>query len=133
MKHLLTTIIAIGFTFTGVQAQEKEAIKAPQEKTMSKEDKEAAKAKREANLLEAFKTAGLTNEEQQKVREMMLENSAFGKTLKENTSLSDEDRKNKNKDYYAIANGKLKELLGEEKYKAFKDVQKAQKEAAKSN
>ena len=133
MKHLLTTIIAVGFAFTGVQAQEKEVVKAPQEKTMSKEDKAAAKAKKESDLLEAFKTAGVTDEEQQKVRVIMDENAAFGKTLKADTSLSDEDRKAKNKEYYNVSNGKLKELIGAEKYKAFKDVQKAQKEAAKAN
>lgn len=133
MKHLLTTIIAICFAFTGVQAQEKDADKAPQEKTMSKEDKAAAKAKKESDLLDTFKTAGITDEEQQKVRAVMSENSAFGKTLKADATLSDEDRKAKNKEYYNISNGKLKEMLGAEKYKTFKEVQKAQKEATKAN
>lgn len=133
MKHLLTTIIAIGFAFTGVQAQEKEAVKAPQEKTMSKEDKAAAKAKKESDLLEAFKTADISDAEQIKVRAIMEENSAFGKTLKADATLSDEDRKAKNKEYYKISNEKLKELIGPDKYKTFKDVQKAQKEAAKAN
>ena len=123
--------MAIGFAFTGVQAQE--ANKAPQEKTLSKEEKAVAKAKKEADLMEAFKTAGLTDDEQQKVRLSMEENSAFGKTLKADTSLSEEDRKTKNKEYYNASNGKLKELLGAEKYKALKEVQKSQKEAAKAN
>ncbi len=123
--------MAIGFAFTGVQAQE--ANKAPQEKTLSKEEKAVAKAKKEADLMEAFKTAGLTDDEQQKVRLIMEENSAFGKTLKVDTSLSEEDRKTKNKEYYNASNGKLKELLGAEKYKALKEVQKSQKEAAKAN
>ena len=79
MKYLLTTIMAIGFAFTGVQAQE--ASKAPQEKTQSKEEKAAAKAKKEADLMEAFKTAGLTDDEQQKYREIADESSAFGKAL----------------------------------------------------
>jgi hypothetical protein len=131
MKYLLSTIMAIGFAFTGVQAQE--ANKAPQEKTLSKEEKAVAKAKKEADLMEAFKTAGLTDDEQQKVRLIMEENSAFGKTLKVDTSLSEEDRKTKNKEYYNASNGKLKELLGAEKYKALKEVQKSQKEAAKAN
>jgi hypothetical protein len=128
MKHLLTTIIAISFAFTGVQAQE--AVKAPQEKTASKE---SAKAKKEADLLEAFTTAGVAEADQQKVRVIMDENAAFGRTLKADTSLSDEDRKAKNKEYYNVSNGKLKEIIGAEKYKAFKDAQKAQKEAAKAN
>jgi hypothetical protein len=75
----------------------------------------------------------VTEEEQLKVRAIMEESSAFGKTLKADTSLSDEDKKAKNKEYYNVSNGKLKELLGADKYKAFKDVQKAQKEAAKGN
>ena len=133
MKHLLTTIIAIGFAFTGVQAQEKEVVKAPQEKTMSKEDKAAAKAKKESDLLEAFKTAGVTDEEQQKVRAIMEESSAFGKALKADSSLSEEEKTVKSKEYGKAKDARLKELLGAEKYKAFKDVQKTQKEAAKAN
>lgn len=133
MKHLLTTIIAVGFAFTGVQAQEKEAVKAPQEKSMSKEDKAAAKAKKESDLLDAFKTAGVTDEEQQKVRAIMEESSAFGKALKADASLSEEEKTAKSKEYGKAKDARLKELLGAEKYKAFKDVQKAQKEAAKAN
>ena len=133
MKHLLTTIIAVGFAFTGIQAQEKEAVKAPQEKTVSKEDKAAAKAKKESDLLEAFKTAGVTDEEQQKVRTIMDESSAFGKALKADASLSEEEKTAKSKEYGKAKDARLKELLGAEKYKAFKDVQKAQKEAAKAN
>ena len=133
MKHLLTTIIAVVFAFTGVQAQEKEAVKAPQEKSMSKEDKAAAKAKKESDLLDAFKTAGVTDEEQQKVRSIMEESSAFGKALKADASLSEEEKTAKSKEYGKAKDARLKELLGAEKYKAFKDVQKAQKEAAKAN
>jgi hypothetical protein len=133
MKHLFTTIIAVGFAFTGVQAQEKETVKAPQEKTMSKEDKAAAKAKKESDLLEAFKTAGVTDEEQQKLRTIMDESSAFGKALKADASLSEEEKTAKSKEYGKAKDARYKELLGAEKYKAFKDVQKAQKEAAKAN
>lgn len=131
MKYLLTTIMAIGFAFTGVQAQE--AIKAPQEKTLSKEEKAAAKAKKEADLMEAFKTAGLTDDEQQKYRAIMEESSAFGKALKADATLSDEEKAAKSKEYGKAKDARLKELLGLEKYRAFKEVQKAQKEAAKAN
>jgi hypothetical protein len=131
MKYLLTSIMAIGFAFTGVQAQE--ASKAPQEKTQSKEDKAAAKAKREADLAEAFKTAGLTDDEQQKYKVIAEESSAFGKALKADTTLSEEEKAAKSKEYGKTKAAKLKELLGAEKYKALKDVQMAQKEAAKAN
>ena len=48
MKHLFTTLFAVCLSFTAAVAQEK-SDKAPQEKTMSKEEKAAAKAKKEAN------------------------------------------------------------------------------------
>lgn len=130
MKYLLTTIMAIGFAFTGVQAQE--ANKAPQEKTISKEERASAKVKKEADLMEAFKTAGLTEDEQQKYRSIMEESSAFGKALKADATLSDEEKAAKSKEYSKAKEGKIKELLGVEKYKALKEVQKAQKEAAKA-
>ncbi|MCX6171330.1 MAG: hypothetical protein NT048_00645 [Flavobacterium sp.] len=130
MKYLLTTIMAIGFAFTGVQAQE--ANKAPQEKTISKEERASAKVKKEADLMEAFKTAGLTEDEQQKYRSIMEESSAFGKSLKADATLSDEEKAAKSKEYSKAKEGKIKELLGVEKYKALKEVQKAQKEAAKA-
>ena len=130
MKYLLTTIMAIGFAFTGVQAQE--ANKAPQEKTISKEERASAKVKKEADLMEAFKTAGLTEDEQQKFRSIMEESSAFGKSLKADATLSDEEKAAKSKEYIKAKEGKIKELLGVEKYKALKEVQKAQREAAKA-
>jgi hypothetical protein len=124
MKYLLTTIMTIGFAFTGVQAQE--ANKAPQEKTLSKEDKAAAKAKKEADLMIAFKTAGLTEEEQQKYRAIMEESSAFGKSLKADATLTDEQKAEKAKEYGKAKDGRIKDLLGVEKYKALKEVQKSQ-------
>ena len=130
MKHLLTTIFAACLSFTAAVAQEKTSA-APQEKTMSKEDKAAAKAKKEADLQEAYKTAGLSADEQQKVRAIMEEGNAYKKTLKADTSLSEDDIKAKSKEYGKASDAKVKELLGETKYKALKDKQKAQKEANK--
>ena len=63
----------------------------------------------------------------------MDESSAFGKTLKADASLSDEEKTAKSKEYGKAKDARIKELLGAEKYKAFKDVQKAQKEATKAN
>lgn len=129
MKHLLTTIFAVFLSFTAVVAQEKAADKAPQEKTMSKEEKAAAKAKKEADLQEAFNNAGLTADEQQKTRTILDESSALNKTVKADTSLSDDQKMEKSKENNKTRDAKIKELLGEAKYKALKNVQKAQKEA----
>lgn len=131
MKHLLTIIFAVFLSFTAITAREKPADKAPQEKTLSKEEKEAAKAKKEADLQEAFKTAGLTADEQQKVRTSMDDRSTFKKLLKTDSSLNEDDLNAKYKEFNKAQDAKLKEALGDAKYKAFKEVQKAQKEAQK--
>ena len=130
MKQLLTTLFAICLSLTAAQAQEK-TDKAPQEKTMSKEEKAAAKAKKEADLQEVFKTAGLTADEIQKFRTIVEESSALNKTVKADTLLSEEQKTQKTKENTKARDAKLKELLGEAKYKALKDAQKAQKEANK--
>ena len=129
MKHLLTTLFAVCLSFTAAVAQEKTG-NTPQEKTMSKEDKAAAKSKKEANLQEAFKTAGLTADEQQKYKVIAEESAALNKTLKADESLTNEEKMAKAKENIKARDTKLKELLGEAKYKALKDIQKAQKEAA---
>ena len=132
MKYLLTTLFAIFLSFATAVAQEKTPNKSGQEKTMSKEDKAAAKAKKEADLQEAFKTAGLTADEQQKFKAIVEESAALNKTVKADTSLTDDEKMIKSKENTKVRDAKLKELLGEAKYKALKDAQKAQKETAQS-
>jgi len=131
MKHLLTTLFAVCLSFTAAVAQEKKSDNVPQEKTMSKEEKAAAKAKKEADLQEAFKAAGLTADEKQKFRTIQDESAAFAKTVKADSSLSDDQKAEKAKEIYATRNTKLKELIGDDKYKIVKDIQKTQKEAQK--
>ena len=48
MKHLFTTVLAVCLSLTAAQAQESATEKAPQEKTMTKEEKQAAREKKEA-------------------------------------------------------------------------------------
>ena len=50
MKHLFTTVFAVCLSLTAAQAQESATEKAPQEKTMTKEEKQAAREKKEAEL-----------------------------------------------------------------------------------
>ena len=131
MKHLFTTLFAVCLSFTAAVAQEKATDKAPQEKTMSKEEKAAAKAKKETDLQEAFKTAGLTIDEQQKFKAIIDESAALNKTVKADAFLTEEQKMAKSKENTRARDAKVKELLGETKYKALKDIQKAQKEAKK--
>ena len=129
MKKLLIPIFAVCISFTAVEAHEA-GNSAPQEKVMSKQDKEAAKAKKETELMDAFKAAGFSADEQQKVRDLMAESSGATKLLKADTSLSEDDLKEKSKEISKERDAKIKTLVGDTKYKTFKATQKAQKEAA---
>ena len=125
-RTLLTTIFVTCLTLTAV-AQEKAAVKTPQEKTASKEDKEAAKAKKEADLLEVFKIAAITPEEQVKMREFIVESGEYGKQLRADPDFTDEEKILKAKVYSKIKNARMKELLGDAKYKVYRDAVNAQK------
>ncbi len=132
MKHLFTSLFVLLITINIATAQEaKTSTNAPQEKILSKEEKAALKVQKEANLQEAFKTAGLTTDEQQMVRTSIEARSAFKKELKTDTSLSEEDFNAKYKEFSKAEDAKYKAAFGDEKYKSFKAVQKAQKEAQK--
>lgn len=123
MKHLLTTLFLVFLSCTAVVAQEK---------TMSKEEKEAAKVKKEADLKAAFTAAEFTAADEELVRTSYTNRSANTKKLKADTSLSEDDVKAKSKEFSTAEDAILKEKLGAPKYKTFKDTQKAQREAAKT-
>ena len=132
MKHLLSTIIVLGLTCTAAVAQEKPAAKVVTEVSATLQSKESVKEKKEAELAAAFKAAGVTAEEEQKVRAILAESTAFYKTLKADASLDEEAIKARSKEYSTIRNANLKAALGDDKYKVFKQVQKEQKEAAEA-
>ena len=127
MKHLVITLFLAFLSTSALSAQQSTM---SQEKTMSKEEKAAAKVKKESDLQDAFKAAGLSSSEQQMVRTSMDSRNAFKKSLKEDTSLSEDDFNAKYKEFSRNEDAKLKEAFGETKYKVFKATQKAQKESA---
>jgi hypothetical protein len=129
MKHLFTTVLAVCLSLTAAQAQESATEKASQEKTISKADKQSAKEKKEADLMAAFNEAGLTSDEQQFYRKCALERNESLKQLKADTSLNDEEKKAKEKEIVVASNDKLKNEIGDTKFKSLKNVQKLQREA----
>lgn len=131
MKHLLTTLFAVCLSLTAAVAQEKPADKAAQEKTMTKEEKAVAKAKKETELVDAFNHAGFSPEEQLMYRTSGADRSAYVKKLKEDSALTDDERKTKAREFSVEEDTKLKEKIGAKKFKTFKDFQKMQKEAQK--
>ncbi len=124
MKHLFTTLFALCLSLTAANAQENATEKAPQEKVMTKEEKQAAREKKEADLIAAFNEAGLTIEEQQFYRKCAAERSENLKQLKADNSLTAEERKAKEKEIIIASNDKLKNQIGDIKFKALKSAQK---------
>ena len=125
MATLLATAI-----FSTTQAQ---TAMSPTTKTMTKEEKHAAKAKKEADLIEAFTKAGLSNDEQLKVKAAFEASNEKTKSLKGDATITEDDKKMKVDVINKERNENLKTIMGEAKYKVFKETQKAQKEAASSN
>lgn len=135
MKKILFAAIFTATIFTTAKAQNTAATAeaatiAKTEKEASKAEKLAAKEKKEAELVEAFKKAGLTAEEQKKCRAILDASNEKTKPVKADESLDDDAKKEKLDAIYKDRNDNLKATMGEAKYKIFKATQKAQKEAA---
>jgi hypothetical protein len=126
MKQLLTTLCAVFFTLTASFAQEATADKKPD----SEKPKVQSKNQKESDLMEAFKIAEVTPAEQEKVRAILAESTVYSKTLKADSSLSEDETKAKLKEYSnTVKTPKLNEFLGKERSKKFRDAQKTLKEA----
>jgi hypothetical protein len=130
MKKLFVTMFALAAITTATQAQEGKAAPQPPKKEYTKAEKEAMKAKKEADLVEAFKRADLTDEQQKKAREVLDATNEKSKAVKTDLKLTDEEKKAKSEELKKEKNEKLKEVMGEFKYKAFTQAQKVQREAA---
>jgi hypothetical protein len=131
MKKLFVTMFVLGVITTSTQAQDLKATPTqPQKKEYSKVEKEAMKAKKESDLVEAFKKADLNDEQQKNVRETLDASNEKSKAIKSDSKLSEDEKKAKLDEVYKERNEKLKEIMGEMKHKAYKQAQKAQKEAA---
>lgn len=132
MKKILIASLVFVSLSAATQAQVTTAANdvTPATKNQGQADKDAAKVKKEAALTAAFAKAGLTAEEQMKARAVLDDANVKTKPIKADASLSDADKKEKLDAIYAERNEQLKNVLGDEKYKAFKAAQKAQKEAA---
>lgn len=108
------------------QAQTTEA-KAP-----TKEEREKMKQKQEEELAAAFKEIGLTEEQVKQVKAVMQESNDKNKALRSDNSISDDDKKAKMKENNDAKNARLKEIMGEEKYKQFNAIRKKQRDAAQA-
>ena len=126
MKKLFFTAVSI-LCFSAVSiAQEKEAsaLVPPQ---LSKEQKTEMKAREESNLAEAFKAAGLSEEQMTKAREIFAQSSKKMKEIKNNEKLPEEEKGTEKKKINEEKTAQLKAVMGDEKYKIYNETRKKQK------
>lgn len=103
------------------------------DKAAEKEAKAKAKEKQNKEIDDAMKQAGFTEAEAAKFKEVSATFGAKSTEIRKLASLSDVEKETQLKANQDEKNAKLKEIVGEEKYKAFNKVRKAQKEAAAAN
>ncbi len=89
---------------------------------------EQRRIKQEANLLASFKEVELTDDQIIKVREILKEAQAKGAEVRKDETLDREGKMAKNKEINEARDGKLKELLGEEKFTKWQAIRKRQNE-----
>ena len=97
---------------------------------MSKEDKAKMKVKQEEEMNALLKETGLDESQKTKVLAVLADAKEKSGTLKKDASITEEDKKTQLKTINDDKNAKLKEIMGEEKYKHFNELKKKQKEAS---
>lgn len=98
---------------------------APQ-KEVSKEKKNEMKKLKEANLTVSFTDAGLSATQIEQARAVIELAGQKGKLLKEDKTLTDDQKDVKKKEINEEKNSKLKEIMGD-KYKPWNEIRKKQK------
>lgn len=132
MKKIIAVLLFTGLFATVTNAQTTAPASATAKPEMSKEEKAKQKIKQEEEMAAALKEVGLSEDQIQQVKEVNTEAGKKSSEIKKDDSLSDEAKKEKNKEVNAEKTKKLKEIMGSEKFKQFNDIRKKQKEAAQS-
>ena len=127
MKKLFLLPIALmvlSFTINAQSKMDTTKQKAP----MSKEEKAKMKAQNEKDLTEAISQLGLNADQEKQVRDVLEDANNKSRELKKNSALSEEAKEAAKKTINDEKNGKLKDILGKDKYKQFTEIRKKQKE-----
>jgi outer membrane cobalamin receptor len=126
MKKIFFTILSVMIISVSANAQSSDVSKA------DKEAKALAKEKQNKELEDALKQAGITEAEALKFKATTQIYNAKSSEIRKNAALSEEEKATQLKANMEEKNTKLKEIVGEEKYRAYNKVRKAQKEAAEA-
>jgi Spy/CpxP family protein refolding chaperone len=124
MKKILVMLMASLMVSAITFAQTKDSA---QTKELTKEEKAALKAKSEADVMQAYKEAGLTDAQIASCKEVIDASNKKSNELKKQTTLTDDEKVAAKKIITDEKNAKMKEIMGTAAYKKYSDVRKAQK------
>ena len=127
MKKIMMVTLFAAVVFNTAQAQTNMTSTT---KAITEEQKNAAKVKKAENLIEAFTKAGLSNDEQLKARTELDESNEKIKSIKADSSLSDDDKRTKVIAINKERKENLKAIMGEAKYELFEATQKMQRQSS---
>ncbi len=131
MKKILVTILAISAIGFAANAQQPTTPAAPPQGApaarpkMSKEQREEMKKQREEELAKAMTAAGLTDAQKADTKAAIDSLDMKKKEMRKEGTFSEDQKKMMEKEHKE----KLIKVMGEEKYKKFREAQKAAKEA----
>jgi LAS superfamily LD-carboxypeptidase LdcB len=100
---------------------------------LTKEEKAKVKAQQEQDLTDALKKTGLTDAQQQAVRDALDAANKQNNDLKANTTLTEEQKAEEKKKISDAKNAKLKEIMGADGYRQYNAIRKEQKAKAAGN
>jgi len=125
-KYLCFLLVMIAMSNVSI-AQTDSMAKKPE---LTKEEKAAMKAKQEADVLAAYKEAGLSDEQIAKCKDAVTEANKKSNEVKKNDALSDEQKTAAKKVISDEKNATLKAIMGEDAYRKYNAARKKQKENA---
>ncbi|MFL9485605.1 hypothetical protein ACI6Q2_22680 [Chitinophagaceae bacterium LWZ2-11] len=128
MKKLMLSLLIISGLAAGAHAQTDTTAKAHK----SKADKQAVKAKKDDEFANSIKKAGLSDAQAAQIKAARADNETQSKAIKNDKSLSKDDRKAKLKALEDDRNKKYETIMGKDNYQKFKESQKQQKAADKA-
>ena len=123
---LLSSMIVLSHTLIFAQKSDTAGVK----KEMTKEEKAAQKAKQEADLLEAFKEAGLSEAQITSCKDAIAAAGKKSSELKKNQALTEDEKATAKKVISDEKNAQLKQIMGDDAYRKYNAARKRQKEAA---
>ena len=139
MKKIIATLLVCGTISIAATAQEAQTT-AQQPQTpeqgqrphMTKEQREAMKHQREADLMDAMNSVQLTDDQKAKAKEAIETAGKQKNELRKDASLTEDQKKEMRKPIDAKLKTSLISIMGEDKYKKFKEFQKKTEEARKN-